>query len=178
MMIKIKISLVILLCSIHLTMGQNTKENIKVHKVWISLVNSSKVIKGNLYSVDENSIKIIDNESFDISNLQIISPSQIEKIKIRRKGKVGKGVWIGGLTGLGIGVVSGLVSSDDSNEWFGFSPEEKAVINGIFLTPVGAGVGALIASKKEVITINSDVESYKSQMHMLRSYSLIPDSKE
>jgi len=177
-MIKIKISLVIFLCSIHLTMGQNTKENIKVHKVWISLVNSSNIIKGNLYSVDENSIKIIDNESFDISNLQIIDPSQIEKIKVRRKGKVGKGVWIGGLTGIGIGVVSGLVSSDDSDDWFGFSPEEKAVINGIFLGPLGAGFGALIASKKEAIIINGDIESYKRQMNLLRSYSLIPDSKE
>jgi hypothetical protein len=174
---KIKISFVIFLCTIHLTIGQNTKENIKVHKVWISLVNSSNIIKGNLYAVEENGLKIIGNKSFDISNLQIISPSQIEKIKIRRKGKVGKGVWIGALTGLGVGVLSGLVSSDDSDEWFGFSPEEKAVINAILITPVGAGIGALIASNKEVITINGDAESYKRQLDMLRSYSLMPDSK-
>lgn len=177
-MIKIKTLLVIFLCSVNLTIGQNTKENIKVHKVWISMVNKAEIIKGNLYAVEENAIKIIDNESFDISNLQIISPSQIEKIKIRRKGKVGKGVWIGGLTGLGIGVVSGLVSSDDSDEWFGFSPEEKAVINGIILAPVGAGIAALIASKKEVITINGNVEIYKSQIPILRSYSLMLDPKE
>lgn len=177
-MIKIKISLVIFLCSINLTIGQNTKGNIKVHKVWISMVNSSKIIKGNLYAVDDNAIKIIDNESFDISNLQIISPSQVEKISIRRKGKVGKGVWIGGLTGLGIGLVSGLVSSDDSDKWFGYTPGEKAIINSIFTTPIGAGIGALIALDKKVIVINGNLESYKLQMHMLRSYSLIPDSKE
>lgn len=177
-MIKIKILFVIFLCSIHLTIGQSSKRNIKVHKVWISVFNSSKIIKGNLYSVNDNAIKIIGNESFDISNLQIIDPSQIEKIKIRRKGKVGKGVWIGGITGLGIGIVSGLVSKDDSDSWFGFTPEKKAVINAIFLAPIGVGVGALIASKKEVITINGDVESYKSQMDMLRSYSLMPNSKE
>lgn len=177
-MIKIKILLVIFLCSSYVTIGQNTKNNIKVHKVWIFMVNSSKIIKGNLYAVEENAIKIIDNESFDISNLQSISPSQIEKIKIRRKGKVGKGIWIGGLTGLGIGIVSGLLSEDESDKLLGFSPEEKAVINGILLAPVGAGVGTLIASKKEVITINGDVESYKSQISILRSYSLIPDPKE
>ena len=175
---KIKFSLVIFLCATHLTIAQNTKEDIKVHKVWISLVNSSNIIKGNLYAVDENAVKIIDNKSFDLSNLQIISPSQIEQIKIRRKGKVGNGVWIGGLTGLGIGLVSGLLSEDESDKWFGFSPGEKAVINGILLAPVGAGVGTLIASKKEVITINGDTESYKSQMHILRSYSFIPDPKE
>ncbi|HEY9170570.1 MAG TPA: hypothetical protein VIN72_13840 [Lutibacter sp.] len=177
-MIKIKIFFVIFLCSGHLIIGQNTKGNIKVHKVWISMVNSSQIIKGNLYAVDESAIKIIDNESFDLSNLQLISPMQIEKIKIRRKGKVGKGVWIGGLTGLGIGVVSGLVSKDESDSWFGFSPEEKAVINAIFLAPLGVGVGALIASKREVIIINGDVESYKRQMEILRSYSLVPKSVE
>lgn len=175
---KIKFSLVIFLCATHLTIAQNTKEDIKVHKVWISLVNSSNIIKGNLYAVDENAVKIIDNKSFDLSNLQIISPSQIEQIKIRRKGKVGNGVLIGSLIGLGVGIFSGLVSPDDSDKWLGFSPGEKAIINSIFITPIGAGVGTLIASKKEVITINGDVESYKSQMHILRSYSLIPDPKE
>jgi len=175
---KIKFSLVIFLCATHLTIAQNTKEHIKVHKVWISLVNSSNIIKGNLYVVDENAVKIIDNKSFDLSNLQIISPSQIEQIKIRRKGKVGNGVWIGGLTGLGIGLVSGLLSEDESDKWFGFSPEEKAIINSIFIAPFGAGVGALIGLNKEVITINGDTESYKRQLDLLKSYSLMPNSKE
>ncbi|MDP2067369.1 MAG: hypothetical protein Q8K04_00240 [Lutibacter sp.] len=175
---KIKFSLVIFLCATHLTIAQNTKDDIKVHKVWISLVKSSNIIKGNLYAVDENSVKIIDNKSFDLSNLQIISPSQIEKIKIRRKGKVGKGVWIGSLIGLGVGIFSGLVSPDDSDEWFGFSPGEKVIINSIFITPIGAGVGALIGLNKEVITINGDTESYKRQLDLLKSYSLMPNSKE
>lgn len=175
---KIKFSLVIFLCATHLTIAQNTKEAIKVHKVWISFVNGSNIINGNLYAADENAVKIIDNKSFDLSNLQIISPSQIEKIKIRRKGKVGKGVWIGSLSGLGVGIFSGLVSSDDSDEWFGFSPGEKALINSILTTPLGAAVGALIGLKKEVITINGDAESYKRQLDLLKSYSLMPNSKE
>lgn len=175
---KIKFSLVIFLCATHLTIAQNTKEDIKVHKVWISLVNSSNIIKGNLYAVDENAVKIIDNKLFDLSNLQIISPSQIEKIKIRRKGKVGNGVLIGSLIGLGVGIFSGLVSPDDSDKLLGFSPGEKAIINSIFIAPFGAGIGALIGINKEVITINGDAESYKRQLDLLKSYSLMPNSKE
>lgn len=110
--------------------AQNKTNKIKIHKVWITMVDGSKV-KGNLYSADEEIIRISNNNSFDVSNLISIEASKVNVIKIRRKGQVGKGVWVGALTGAGAGMLLGLVEGDDG--FGGFSKEVKAAAGAVFL---------------------------------------------
>jgi len=160
--------------------AQNNKNKIKVHKVWVTLLNGSRLIKGNLYSANKDRIRIVDNDSFDISNLTTINVQDIDVLKIRRKGKVGKGVWIGAVTGLAVGGIIGFASGDDDpDQWLWSSTaEEKALGSGILLSIVGAGVGPLIASKKEVIRLNGNIEIYNEQLGAIQSYSLMRNVKE
>ena len=148
--------------------AQNTSKNIKPHKVWITLMDGLKV-KGDLYSADDVSIKIAENNSLDVSNLTAISNQKIDVIKIRRKGKIGKGAWIGATSGAGFGVILGLASESDG--WEGV----VATGAGIFFGAVGTGVGAGIGAIKKKIRINGNVEIYKSRLSEIQSYSLIPN---
>lgn len=154
--------------------AQKITKKVKLHKVWISLTDSSKV-KGVLYSADENAIKIAKNYSMDVSNLTSINYQNIDILKIRRKGKVGKGAWIGALSGVGAGIILGLIDGDDEPGWFSYTKEEKALALGIYLGVVGTGIGALIATKKEKIAINGDNQNYEKMLKTIQSYSFTPN---
>ena len=92
--------------------AQKSKNKNKAYKVWVSKVDKSKIIKGLLIDVNDESLKIIDKHSIEIS----IDASNIKTIKIRKKGKIGNGVLIGALTGLVTGGLIGLVSGDEPNK--------------------------------------------------------------
>jgi len=154
--------------------AQNATKKVKLHKVWVSLTDSSKV-KGVLYSADENAIKIAKNYSMDVSNLTSINYQNLDILRIRRKGKVGKGAWIGALSGVGAGMIIGLIDGDDEPELFSMTMEEKALLGGILLGVVGTGIGALIATKKEKIVINGDIENYEKMLKTIQSYSFTPN---
>lgn len=146
--------------------AQNTSKKIKPHKVWITLLDESKV-KGVLYSVDAESIKISENNSLDVSNLTTINANQIEIIKIRRKGKIGKSAWIGAVSGAGLGVIIGVAS--DSDGWEAVVATGSGILLGIVGTGVGAGIGAI----KKRILINGDIKIYQNYLSEIKSYSLV-----
>jgi len=183
---KITFLLVVLLLFSPGLQAQKTKNKNKSYKVWVSNIDNSTIIKGILYEVDDESIKVIIKHSREIT----IDASSIETIKIRRKGKVGNGILIGALTGLATGGIIGVVSGDDPDKtvdggWLfgtytveGETKGEKALKYGIPLAFVGGGAGALIASKKEKFIINGNIENYKSQLEALRKYSIAPNSLE
>lgn len=149
--------------------AQNTSKKIKPHKVWITLMDGIKV-KGDLYSAEDVSIKIVENNSLDVSNLTAISNQKIDVIKIRRKGKIGKGAWIGAASGAGFGIILGLATEDDG--WEGL----VATAEGIFFGAVGTGVGAGIGAIKKRIQINGNIDIYKSRLSEIQSYSLVPNN--
>jgi len=168
----------ILLFSIGLH-AQKSKNQNKVYKIWVSKVDNSKIIKGLLYEANDESLTIIDRHSVEIS----IDASNIGIIKIRKKGKIGKGVLIGASAGFATGVIIGLVSGDEPDQTMGsiFGAEvilegatagEKALGLGILMAVGGSGVGAIIASKKEQIFINGDMNTYKNNLEILKSYSM------
>ena len=161
--------------------AQKTKNKNKVHKVWVSKVDNSKIIKGLLYEVNDGSLKIIDRHSIEIS----IDAPNIGIIKIRRKGKIGNGVLIGALTGFATGGIIGLMSGDEPDKtvegnWLfgaytveGTPAGEKALLYGFPMALVGGGAGAIIASKKNKIVINGDINNYKNNLEILKSYSMV-----
>ncbi len=161
-----KLLIGILLFSIVLK-AQNTANKIKVHKVWVTLVDGSNV-KGNLYAADKEGIKIIKNKETDISNLIMIRAENISVVKIRRKGKIGNGALIGGLSGAGLSVLLGLTTNDDGF----FTKEEVMAISSVLFVPLGTGIGALAGSKRMILAINGDKELYNSNLEIIRSYSI------
>ncbi|RXP54274.1 hypothetical protein EC396_09425 [Lutibacter sp. HS1-25] len=146
--------------------AQNTSKKIRPHKVWITLMDQSKV-KGVLYSADDESIKISENNSLDISNLTTVSGEQINTLKIRRKGKIGKSIWIGAVSGVGTGVILGLATESDG--WEGVVATGAGFTLGVVGTGIGAGVGAI----KKRININGNMDTYKTYSNEIQSYSLV-----
>ena len=147
--------------------AQNNSKKIQIHKVWVKTMDGIKTT-GVLYSADEQSIKISKNNSFSNSNLIVIESEKIDFIKIRRKGKVGKGAWIGAASGAGFGVAIGMAT--DSGEL----KSVVATVSGLFFGIVGTGVGAIVGSNKKKIQINGDSELYLSNLSFLQSASLLP----
>ena len=96
-------------------------------------------------------------------------------IKIRRKGKVGRGVWIGAVSGMVVGALAGFADGDDpEDQWFRSTASEKALGLGLTGAVIGTGVGPLIASKKEIIIINGLFRNYEIKLKEIQSYSLKP----
>jgi len=149
--------------------AQNNSKTIQIHKVWVNSMDGSKT-KGVLYSADEQSINISKNNSLSNSNLIIIDCEKIDIIKIRRKGKVGKGAWIGAASGAGFGVAIGMATD---------SGELKSVVataSGLFLGIIGTGVGAAVGSIKKKIKINGNSELFINNLSFLQSISLVPEN--
>lgn len=147
--------------------AQNTSNKIKPHKIWITQLDGSKV-SGRLYAADEGFVKIAQNNSLDVSNLTSINSEQIDFVKIRRKGKIGRGAWIGAVSGAGLGVFIGLTTESDG--WEGV----VATGSGIMLGAIGTGIGAGIGAFKKKLSINGNLEVYKSHLQEIQSYSLVP----
>lgn len=145
--------------------AQNNSKTIQIYKVWVKEMDGSRT-KGVLYSADEQSIKISKNNSFSSSNLIVIDDEKIDVIKIRRKGKIGKGAWIGAASGAGIGIALGLGS--DSGEL----KSVIAIAEGLFLGIVGTGIGAAVGSIKKNIQINGNSVLYIENLPYLQSASL------
>ena len=160
----VKFQLIVII-SMLLSVGvfaQNKSKKVKVHNIWIELTDNSKIY-GVLYSADINGIKITSGISIDDSSLLNIAPQNIYKIKIRRKGKVGRGALYGASIGLITGVAMGL--GDDGNYepyTFGF---------GFMLSILGTGAGALIYAKKKRFKIIGNVEAYNNHLLEIQRYS-------
>lgn len=142
-------------------------QKIKQYKTWVTLTNDTKAI-GILYSADKNGILIMRE---DLTQANIDSKT-IEVIKLRRKGSVGRGVWIGALSGATAGAVTGYASGDDEPGWFSATAEEKALGHGLLLAFPGAGVGAIFGSGKTTFLINGDDDTYLAKLAEIKKYSL------
>lgn len=150
--------------------AQNNSKTIQIHKVWVNSMDGSKT-KGVLYSADKQSINISKNNSLSNSNLIVIDSEKIDFIKIRRKGKIGKGAWIGAASGAGFGVALGL-SAEKDNQW----DAVVATASGLFFGIIGTGVGAAVGTIKKKIQINGNSELYINNLSYLQSISLVPEN--
>lgn len=153
-----------------LTKGyQFQKDN--AYKTWITINPDQSKLKGFLYDKNDSSViirggfknfKEINPAEFtydDLKNLPLeyssIPFSNIDVMKARRKGRVGRGVLIGALTGLAIGGLIGVISGDDPPDtYMALTAGEKALILGMPLAAIGAGVGGLLGSFKVTIPLN------------------------
>jgi len=147
--------------------AQTTKQKVKTHKAWITLVDGSKV-KGNLYAAGNEVVKLSKNNSFDFNDLTIIRAQDIQLIKIRRKGKIGNSILIGGLSGAGLSILLGATTNDTGF----FTKGEVMVLSGILFVPLGVGIGALAGTKKESFNIGGNLKAYQLELKKIQSYAL------
>jgi outer membrane lipoprotein SlyB len=159
-----------------LSMGlnaQNTAKNIKVHKVWVTLLDNPQIIKGYLYSADEISIKITNTKSWDSLSLKTIDSKNIDMIKIRRKGEGFKSVGIGALSGLVVGAVFGAIGKSSP-----FVSKSNNIVYGAANGAItGAGVGLVAKKKKVEISIRGDITYFEKVYKKLQLYSFKSNAK-
>ena len=138
------------------------------------------MVKGILLEANDESLIIIGKKNSEI----IVNVKDIHKIKIRRKGKVGKGAGIGAATGVATGLVIGFASGDDPDKtidgnWLfgaytveGTTAGEKATYWAVGLGIAGTVVGAVVGSKKEKFLINGDSKNYLMHFDEIQTYSV------
>ncbi len=182
MKLTIKIFLIVLLCFSIGLKAQNTPNKIKEYKIWITTIDQTKV-KGILYFADEKGINLYINKERNDANMRFVEAQKIYDIGIRRRGKIGTGIWVGALTGFAVGGLVGLAGGDDPDKTvdYGFlgrhtiqgtSAGDKAMQSGLITSLPGAAVGAIVASKKVEIIINGNVETYKNKLNKIKSYAI------
>jgi len=166
--------------------AQKTSPKNRLYKTWIKKTNSKTRLVGVLYQVEDGKLQISEN-NFDH---QVIYAHEIDKIKLRRQGSIGRGVMIGILSGFATGVLIGLMSGNDPpcarpprNSGFGgalgyavcssfrMSAAEKALGAGVSLGLVGGIVGAVVGSLQIKIPINGSSEKFKANKIRLKGYS-------
>ncbi|MGY8916120.1 MAG: hypothetical protein ACKVJF_13695 [Flavobacteriales bacterium] len=171
---KIKIMLLLLFLGVtQIVAPQNISKKSNVYRAWISILGSPDQIQGYLYKADSSFVTLTLKNSFDFNNLQTIESNRIDQIKLRKKGIIGKGVWIGALVGFGVGATAGLIGGDDPEGFITFTKEEYALIYGVPISILGCGVGALVSSKKTTVKIGGDQQMYIAQLEKLKGYTLM-----
>lgn len=137
-------------------------QRVRTYKVWVTLLDETN-IRGTLYAANQDQFVILGE---DLAQLGF-APENLQEIKVRRRGNVGKGAWIGALSGAVVGGVAGLAGGD-----VGFIDAEAI---GAGYAILGATIGTLsgmaIGSGKEVYIINGDRNVYKSLLPELQQYA-------
>jgi hypothetical protein len=149
-----------------------------IYRTWIELSNSYKESTGLLYQVMDSSIimtkslmrKTYNNNKVGKINIDYL---QIESIKVRRKGRVGKGMLIGTAVGFGLGALIGSLSEDDTDGFIKFTKKDKIWINSIGLGTTGLIIGSIVGSVKIKIPIYGSKMIFQQEKEKLRKYSFI-----
>jgi len=144
-------------------------QKIKTYKVWVTLINESKV-KGILYEANEDGLLLMDTKLKD--TIAFLDCRNIEQFKVRKKGNVGKGAGIGALGGATIGAIIGFADGDDDPGILSMTAEEKALGGGIALAIPGAGIGALIGTGSKKYFIHGAKGTYLAILPEVKTYTL------
>lgn len=163
---------------LHNTNAQEPNNLKSKYKCWIYYDSTSAYsnLKGIIHSVADSGIIFatsISGNTFkeDDRQLRYLEISNIEKIKIRKKGNVGRGILIGAGVGFLVGGLIGYASGDDNPGWFSMTAEAKAVALGTALSIPGMLIGGIAGATRITIPISRKQNRYKMQQAEIRSYT-------
>ena len=155
------------------------KQEKKTYEVRIKLLDGQRE-KGRLSFAQDHTLLLYPQFKWQIADSVLrVDPKTIEWIKVRRKGKIGRGVAIGAGLGLASGLILGFAQGDDPGAdcqecWsiWALKAEQYAMAYSFILTPVGALGGALIASKSKKFEVHGNLEVYRDLLPELRMYAI------
>ena len=151
------------------SVSQDTLPKIKIFKTWVKPLNVKTKSVGVLYQLKDSSILISNslieydyyNNNFGVREFNINS---IKKLKLRRKGRVGRAAWIGALSGFTIGAIAGIIAGvNEADDPYGGEivlGGGYGIAGGLLGALYGAGFGALFGSIKISIPINGQLNNY------------------
>ncbi len=159
---------------LNLNFAQNGKA--KTFKIWVEMADSEWKIMGRLLEVKDSSIVV---QYWNKEKVKEIDAQDIEKLKFRRKGSIGKGAALGGGAGILTGFLIGMSNGDDpEGTWFGMTAEEKGAWSGFGLGLVGAAAGTVVGSLKKKFVIASSQEQFDSVREDIRRFVSAPTRKK
>lgn len=140
--------------------------------------------------VSASPIKFNPLSTGSVSGSSEISYQSISNMKIRRKGSVGRGALIGGLSGMAAGVISGFIAGDDKikpvseDPWqisaiLASSAGDKALAFGLLGLVSGGVIGAIIgaiSNKKYTINGNKDKFDDMREKILNKAYKSNPEN--
>lgn len=164
--------------------AQDSSSRIKIYTAKIKCFENKKLIKGPLYDFNDSTIILINARSkAEVIDYQLqfneIQINNIDRMKIRRKGKIGSYTILGALIGGSAGVAIGYSQGDNEppcGDWMTkpcWTAGDKAVLLGIPLTLVGGITGALIGTHSKRIDIDGKHENIIINQEILSKYSII-----
>lgn len=139
-------------------------KNFRPYEAWVTKLNGLPDSYGILHDVNDSSIVITNSmklSDFKSSGYHSITIGQIDKIKLRRKGKL----WRSALIGLSVGAVVGGVTVASSSSGF-VGIQVPIVLGGL-----GALVGTFVGLANIRIPINGQKSNFKANEDRLYKYS-------
>ena len=160
--------------------AQDSIPKLTLYKSWIYMQEGKpyKII-GVLYEFKDSTVVLsnstnIKNYHYNYFITQEISIQNIKEIEFRKVNNVGKGAWIGALSGLVTGVIIGFSAGDDiPPSGYLSTANQKAIVGGIGFTILGASIGALIGATTLRIPINGSMDNYKNNYDKLNEFGVI-----
>ena len=145
-----------------------------VYKTWIYDLSGKMSVKGILYSVSDSSIIVINSASREDINAGKISRSeipveQIQTIKIRHKGQIGKEMGLGFISGFIIGFTLPQEESEDVSFMESLT---QSVGLGLILAPITSIGIALFGGGREKIDIDGNKVTYWALKENINRYAI------
>ena len=151
--------------------SQTTKKEKKgTHKVLVTKMDKSSKAKGYLSEIADSTLSVSNSSNTESQSVDV---NMIDEIRLRRKGRIGRGFLHGALVGFFTGAIVGLLSGSDKPGFLSFSATDKAVIYGTLMTVPGAILGGITGAGMNVkIPINGSQITYDQQKEKLKKYEL------
>ena len=156
--------------SVNTVYAQGTKIDLNSDDYIAKVYTSEGKTVGPIVGIQDNYLEIRNLAFGKYDEVAQIESIDIEKIKIYRKGRVGRSLIYGGLSGVLFGAALGIASGDDPDDFISFKAEEKAVVMGIFFAIPGTIIGGIIGTKKIVIPIKNKHQNYAQQRELISKY--------
>lgn len=143
-----------------------TKKPVR-YKTWVTMMDNSSTISGSLRIIEDSSIWVYDyNKKKTIS----INVDKIDIIRLRKKNRVGNGIFLGAATGFLIGGIIGLASGDGPSGQGYNSASNKGIFYGTLFAIPGAIIGGISVSAKFEIPIRGSRLNYSIEKRNLEKY--------
>ena len=156
--------------------GQTTSSTKKIYKVWVKPKAKASIIQG--YLIDVGDTLVISPKYADANQpLKRISLDDVEYVDVQRKGKMGRSMLVGALTGI---VAGALIGADSYKEkecppgqfCFGQGKGLQVLGGSILGGGMGLLIGGIAGSMKVQIPIQGNSINGNAQKEELRKYQL------
>jgi uncharacterized protein (TIGR02145 family) len=155
----------------------------KLFKTWISIQGKKDKVAGVLYEIRDSSILLSGSyEKADYIkgnnlNLKKIEVADINSINVRRHKAIGRGIMVGSLSGVGLGVIMGLATTtpggDDKEQ--GTTKLGASIFFSIFLGACGTVIGAGVGAIKSKIVVHGSQQQFENKKVKLIKRSVTYD---